>query len=264
MKYLIVCLAGGIISSMFYVRYQKKCEAKLDKNIGSYISYISNSVERKIVENIPIYSDFVRKVNEKKLRKYLFKHHIKIAKKNGVNPLKKSEDVKKFINSGQLKSIDLEEANYYFYGVSRESRYLTPQAAEGLLRLVERYQENLKKRNIEYSVKLAISSVLRTKKYQANLQAKNKNAVNISTHSYGVSFDIFWDDFYVVLPEIVKDDISSTIIKRIRKKMGFVLGDSLRRQFRSILFETLVQMQDEGLLYAILERNQRCYHVTIL
>ena len=53
-------------------------------------------------------------------------------------------------------------------------------------------------------------------------------------------------------------------VDAVRRQLGFLMGRARRRQFQAILADTILQLQTEGRLYAIWERNQRCYHVTIL
>jgi len=114
-------------------------------------------------------------------------------------------------------------------------------------------------------VKLAISSALRPISYQKGLTKKNINATIESTHTYGISFDIFFDDYYISFPEpTTSNNVSRELQEKFRTRFGFLTGDALRRQFHSVLMETLIELQDEGMIYAILERKQHCYHVTIL
>ena len=142
---------------------------------------------------------------------------------------------------------------------------MTPGAFEGIKKIAERFQENINKRKELPPVKFAVSSAIRSSKYQKSLKNKNTNAVIKSTHSTGVSLDIFYDDYFVKLTEYKGSSRTSQfVLDRLRNKFGFLLGDSLRRQFRTILLETLIQLQNEGWLYAILEQRQRCYHVTII
>ncbi|MCP4763843.1 MAG: hypothetical protein GY870_18875 [archaeon] len=114
-------------------------------------------------------------------------------------------------------------------------------------------------------VKIAISSATRPKDYQKGLTKRNINASFESTHNYGTSFDIYFEDFYISFPEPRTDNSTSMKLQeQLKRRFGFLTGDALRRQFHSILMETLLQLQDEEILYAILERKQHCYHVTIL
>ena len=240
------------------------------------------STERFYIENLPIYEDWADAGKESDLRRYLLKDHLAVVEKTGLEPVGSLEEIQQRAKAGALEQLDQDiSAPYYFYNVKKEHRYLHPAARKGLLKIAERFQQVLH-RNLDskdnYSprvVKFAISSALRPVEYQERLRKQNANASFVSSHSYGLSFDLFYDSFYVNLregrsgateenenrgdPELLEQSMDEW-----KLRSGFLLGASLRRQFRAALAETLLQLQKEGLLYAIYERNQRCYHVTIL
>ncbi len=265
-KLFVFVLSGGFCFFLYWsiFNYQyKQNKIQTEKDIKEYLSEIY-SAERQIIEKIPIYSDYTTVKKEKKLRTYLFKDHIKAAKMIGIGPIKTDKEIDDYFKKGLLTNINDKNNFYYFYGVQKKYRYLTPLTEKGLRLVTEYYQKYLKKNGLNLKVKLAISSALRPCSYQKKLQSQNVNAVVKSTHSYGVSFDIFWDDFFIIFPEINKKDKNINIKKILRKKFGFILGDSLRRQLKSVLAMTLIELQKQGQIYAIMERNQRCFHVTIL
>jgi hypothetical protein len=254
----IVFIIGAFIA---YLVYHNR--TVLD-DIQSYLQEIYR-IERNFVENIPIYEDFATPERERALRRYLLPDHLRIAERYGIPPVKNDEEMVKLADRGGLTLVSGSNRLYYFYNVREKYRYLTPLAYRGLEKLTDRFQENLNKRAELPSVKIAISSLLRPLTYQKKLMGRNVNATIVSTHLYGTSFDIFYDDYYVSLTQPKSSSqLSGAILEELRRRFGFLLGDSLRRQFRSILMETLLQLQEEGVLYAILERRQRCYHVTIL
>ncbi|MBL8020471.1 MAG: hypothetical protein JNM27_12450 [Leptospirales bacterium] len=225
--------------------------------------YVKNlhAIERNFITRVPIYDDFATPQMEQDLRKFLLMDHLQVAERIGVPPVESDAEVQKHLTSGKLVAARMsEDADYHFYNVPPENRYLTPRARDGLVLIADRFQKNLEKRYAGHPpVRIAISSVLRTLNYQKDLQKKNPNASFASSHSYGVSFDIFYDDYYVKLPEP-----PAHLGDEFRTRLGYLLGDSLMRQFKAVLLETLIQLQEEGEIYAILERNQRCYHVTVL
>ncbi|MDH5717671.1 MAG: DUF5715 family protein [Spirochaetia bacterium] len=266
-KVLILFIICGILAGGFW--YHKKLVNKnllnLSSEINAYIDEIY-SLERKFIENIPIYEDFANTQKEKDLRKYLLQDHIKASKKHNEKPVQDEKQIEQMAKENKLTALRNDpEALYYFYNVPLNYRYLSDKAAEGLEIVTERFQENLKKKAELPPVKIAVSSALRPVNYQNSLRDLNSNASFISSHSFAASFDIFYDDFYVVLPEKKTDDINiNKIFEKIRTRFGFITGDALRRQLKTTLMETLIELQREGILYAILEKTQRCYHVTIL
>lgn len=249
--------------SLFF--YEKHLNERLVRETNAYLKSLY-LIERSVIENIPVFDDFTSPSKEKKLRTYLLKYHQRAARKYGAGPAKDSSHTLELLREGKLTELESDPENpYYFYNVRKEHRYLTPMAAEGLMRTALRFQEKLRERGAIASAKLAVSSALRPLDYQEGLLSRNFNATLESTHSYGTSFDIFFDDYYVVLPEPESDSVTGRAIQEnVRRRFGFLMGDALRRQFHPVLMETLIELQNEGLLYAILERKQRCYHVTVL
>ncbi len=239
------------------------------RDAETYLSGVQ-SFEQGVVRNIPIYEDFITPEKQGRLRRYLFEEHMKAARRFGIETVKTEAEMQDLIRSNRLVSIDSAgEKMHYFYNVRKEHRYLTPGAREGLLLITERMNANMARYLTDSggapTIKIAVSSALRPLDYQQSLSKVNVNATFISTHSYGVSFDLFYDDFFVKLREPrASNRISREVFARYQKTFGFLLGDSLRRQFQTVLMETLLQLQDEGKIYAILETNQRCYHVTVL
>ncbi len=258
-------IAAAVISAISIGASYRYYYSSTVKDITSYLETI-HSIERGYIENLPLYDDYATPQRELKLRTYLFPAHMDVAVKSGMKPIAIDDSVSELVKGGSLVKIKSgADKLYYFYNVREKYRVLTPVAACGLDAIVERFQQNITTRLKLPPVKIALSSMLRPASYQTDLRIKNANATQITTHSYGISFDIFYDDYFVSLPHhAASNAISGAIMDMLRTRIGFLLGDALRGQFRSMLMETLVQLQDEGMLYAIWERNQRCYHVTIL
>ncbi len=264
-KILLFLVFVLIISHYFSFTCQEKKIEGIRVDINSYLSRAYN-IERKFIENIPIYRDFATPAKEQELRKHLLMDHIHAAERYGIKPVTDDSGISGSAQNGKLVNIE-EPKNrlYYFHNVRKKYRYLTKNALKGLQLLTERLQENLKKRADLPPVKIALSSVIRPASYQKKLMQRNMNASFISTHSYGTSFDIFYDNYFVSVPlQEVSNKISEDMLNRMRTRIGYMMGEALRRQLRSILMDTLIELQDQGKLYAILEKRQRCYHVTIL
>ncbi|PKL40895.1 MAG: hypothetical protein CVV44_04615 [Spirochaetae bacterium HGW-Spirochaetae-1] len=223
-------------------------------------------IERLFIEKYPIYSDHVTPGMEMELRKHLLPDHLCAVRSGDIQPLSQDSDINEFVKKGLLVPLDPGVDDFYFfYNVPQKYRYATDATKKGLETVMNRFQEKLRLRAPVPPVKIAVSSVLRPGAYQKNLKGSNKNASDESTHSYGRSFDVFYDDFYVILPVYDKIPwLAEPLFEQFRKKCGFMLGDSLRRQFRAVLSDTLIELQNEGIIYAIFEKRQSCYHITIL
>lgn len=222
--------------------------------------------ERSFIEALPTYDDYATPEMEAKLRTYLLPHHLEAARRSGVPAPADDRALAALVKEGLLKPIEAGSGSrFYFYNVRREYRLLTPAALAGLEAITTRFQEKCGRGRASAPVKIALSSLVRPVAYQGSLKGRNLNAAYQSSHPHGISFDIFYDDYRVVLPEgRSRTPLSRIIMTQTRERASALLGSSLRRQFRSALMETLMELQDEGLLYAILEKNQHCYHVTIL
>lgn len=237
-----------------------------DSSIAGYVEEyqkISYKTERLFVENVPVYRDFAKPALVAELQRYDLPQHARQVVKHGTIPLKNIDDINSYVKDGKLVALSSGTGSlYYFHNVQKEYRYLTPGAGDGLKTVAERFQQKLKSHNGDLPVvKLAVSSVIRTVDYQEKIFGRKF----VSLHSYGGCFDIFFDDYYVQLPE---PDKSGGVYDRIKKSLqartGYLMGDALREQFRSVLMETLLELQREGVLYAFLEDGRRCYHITIL
>ncbi len=254
----LLLLGVSMTGVFYYLKYS------VINDMKAYLQRVYE-IERNFIENIPVYEDYATAEKERELRKYLQDDHLRAARSAGVAPIRNENEIQQFVSNGSLVKLNSgTDKLYFFYNVREDNRYLTPGAYKGLERIALRFQGNLNKRKNLPQVKIAVSSAIRSSEYQNNLKKKNVNATVMSTHSYGTSFDIFYDEFFVALPAMrPAGTIAGALQEIFHKRMGFLLGASLRRQFRSVLMETLLQLQDEGALYAILEGRQRCYHVTI-
>lgn len=265
-KYITISFLTIIIFTglTFYQlkKYNHKKEIKIIESTESFIS-MTHNFERKIVEEFPIYSDWSKSNNIYSLRKYLYKYHIAVAKKYGIGPIRNDNEILKLSKEGKLVALDNANDFYYFYGVPKKYRYLTPKTKKALEIISERFNQKLREKNIDTNVKLAISSALRPSAYQKKLSKKNANAIGESTHSYGISFDIFYDDYYVFFKPKDNQSTENILYNKLRVRFGFILGDSLRRQFMPLLADTLLELQNEGIIYVTWEKNQRCFHTSI-
>ena len=108
--------------------------------------------------------------------------------------------------------------------------------------LSKRFRKTLKEKGIR-NYRFTISSVLRTKNGQKGLRKSNVNATpNKSSHYYGLSFDLSQTMFY---ESGGKNPIYSYSL-------------------RNLLLRELIQMQEEGKCYVLLENQTKCIHVTVI
>lgn len=253
-----------ILFSNFFLLLNTIKEKNHYTNFINEINKISKDFQQYIIQSFPIFEDYLESKNYLELRKNLYPEHIKIAKENYIIIIKNQEELKREIENGNFISLDNPKIReyYFFYNVPKENRYLHKNFYKILEEIGKRFQKKMNYiKNPKIKIKLAISSLIRTEEYQKNLKSKNFNAIDNSTHSYGISVDIFYDEFYVSFDELC-DNFKIEKCRDFINHYGYVLGGNLRRQFQSILAETLIELQKENRLYVILEKNQRVFHIT--
>lgn len=239
---------------------------KNQKSLTEYvISYqdMTYKIERQFIESIPVYRDYATPGLISELKKFDLKAHAAEVVKHGIDPLKNPDDINANIKSGKLIPADSGKGElYYFHNVQKEYRYLTPQGKNGLELVAGRFQKKMQAHKSGLPiVKLAVSSVIRTVEYQKKIFGRKF----VSTHSYGGCFDIFFEDYFVQLPvPETSGDGEEKIRKSLHGRTGFLMGDALREQFRTVLSETLLDLQRENKIYVFLEDDNRCYHITVL
>ncbi len=235
---------------------------------GQHYIKLSRTIQQNYLAKLAIYTDYTSLKKESLLRTYLLPYHLKAARGRNPKPIVNDQEISTSLSQGLLVKLDEKlEAFCFFYNVPHKYRYLSPHANQTLIHLGERFQKVLKSYQVHHQVKFAISSALRPVSYQKQLGKNNANASLVSSHSYGESFDIFYDEFYVFLPvesskESKSKDHADYFHTTLRRQLGFLLGQSLRRQLRSVLTEAILQLQEEKKIYAVLEKKQRCYHIT--
>jgi hypothetical protein len=240
------------LNTNFKIVYQQQISEKLK---------ISKKFHQYIYQNFPIFEDWLDSTKTMELRTYLYPEHIKIAKKLNLSIIKELQD-----KNNDYINIDIPEIRkyYFFYNVPSEYRFLYKDFLPYLILIGERFNHKIRFNEYPINVKIAISSLIRPERYQKELKLKNQNAIENSTHSYGISIDIFYDEFMVDLLFLCNN-----IIDFYKKECisdlshhGYLIGGSLRRQFQSILAETLLELQNEKKIYVIWEKNQRIFHIT--
>jgi len=215
------------------------------------------ALEDRVIRAFPIYEDYPHRAAIEK-RKFGYERHMQAARRFGIL-VKEEKDVLRLQGAGEYVSI-ADMQGVYFYGVPRETRFLHTKGAAALAAVRDRFQKKLADREIRGRVLIAVSSAVRWSSYQRELQSRNGNAINESSHSYGVSFDLFFDDFYL-FPEFSFAE-GYPDAERMRRFLGYLAGDALRRQLKTVLAEALEELEEEGRLYYIYEYNQRVFHVT--
>jgi len=181
-------------------------------------------------------------VEKNQLRKYDNSYHLAVAKDKGLTDAFEGtidETAQKVERAGLVR---IDDNKYYEIPLLTNSLpYLQPDASDFLNDLGKRFVRRLKKEGI-IAYRYSVTSVLRTEKSQKKLRKINVNATNNnSSHYYGRTFDIAQTRFF----------------ERGNAKPVYSY------RLRNILLRELIDMQNEGLCYVLLESQTKCIHVTV-
>ncbi len=193
------------------------------------------SIEPKVIGTIRVdkYSD-------------LNKIHLKYAESNGIKSFKSDkefrENIKELVSDGDL--VKIENSDYYVVDKLTHSHpYLTPEAADLLDKIGERFQEKLKEKDIKKRY-FQITSLLRTGESQRRLSNSNTNASSNSSHLYGTTFDITYARVFRK--------------PKLEEKYEIEDGPAIK-----LLSEAIGELRKENRCVVVTERNERCFHITV-
>ena len=230
-------------------------------------------ISQQLYLALPIYQDYISRSDEKELRRFLNQDHLQVAAAKNLPVIRDQKHLQQLLAQKQLTALEQSFATpWFFFNVRKENRYVTPAARTGLETISQHFNRKIHDRlqkkfqgqaARDFIVKYAISSAVRPGLYQADLRGRNSNAANESSHTYGISVDIFYDEFYIYT-DLAAANPAYAYADPAKSLLGFSVARARRRQLQAMLAETLLELQEARVLYAIFERNQRCYHVTIL
>ena len=161
-----------------------------------------------------------------------YDNHLVAGENNGFGLIESGEHFQKLINSNQLVLIN-RGTGYQVDKLTHSHPFITPKSKTVLEELGQAFQKLASEESF-----FTITSVTRTPEQQQKLRKRNRNATSgISSHSYGVSFDIS----YV----------------RFDGKKG--QNWSAQKDLESLLND----FQAANKIFFIKERKQSCYHITV-
>jgi hypothetical protein len=161
-----------------------------------------------------------------------YDNHLIAGENNGFGLIESEEHFTQLIQEKKLVLVS-EGTGYRVDKLTHSYPYVTPRSKVILDEIGQAFQSLTKEENF-----FTISSVTRTPEQQKNLRKRNRNATSgISSHSYGVSFDISY-------------------IRFNGKKGG-------NRSAQKYLEKVLKEFQASDKIFFIKERQQSCYHITV-
>jgi hypothetical protein len=167
-----------------------------------------------------------------KIRNDKYDLHRGAAERLGVGLVDNDNEISRFKNAGKL--VDVKPAQgFKIHDLTHSSAVLTQKAYEMLKEIGIIYNETA-----GYDNYFMVTSLTRPLSSQKKLRKSNINATKgISTHSYGVSFDISYVRFNGIKGDYPKE----------------------REMLESILHD----LQKDKRIYVVREKQTGCYHVTI-
>ena len=179
------------------------------------------------------------------LKTYLNGEHVALAKENGLaSPVTSSKafkaDAATFCDDNDL--VEITDGSYYIVGYLTHSLPYQKEFVKDFLDdLGERFDEQLASAGLK-QYRFVLTSLLRTVEHQKKLQKTNLNATaNESSHYFGTAIDISMTRF---VPFDSRESLYSY-------------------RLRNLLARTLLEMQEEERCYIVMEKREKCFHITV-
>ncbi|MBN2806951.1 MAG: hypothetical protein JXR22_09850 [Prolixibacteraceae bacterium] len=173
--------------------------------------------------------------------------HLKYAKANGIKPYKKNKDfhneVHLLVKNDQLVRVN-NTRNYTVKRLTHSHPYLTPDAVDLLDDLGKRFRKKLKQNELG-SYAYQVSSLLRTEESQKGLSRSNRNASPNTSHLYGTTFDIAYNN----------------VVKKPLPWMKVEVADA---RVIKLLSEAIGELRSEGRCVVVTEKHETCFHITVV
>ena len=230
-----------------FEKYFKLAGAVLAAGLFLYVFFSARSCvrERRWLALGPIENHPVRiyDVNFSKEFNDLNDTQLAVAQAIGVPPVANREAAERI----KSRLVRLEDTDTYVIdSLTYSIPYLIPSAKSLLDDIGRVFQDSLSSKGLN-PYKLVVTSVLRTEDDVARLRKGNINATEVSTHSYGTTFDLsYWR--YVKVPDL----------------RGRPYEDVPPEYLRAVLSQVLKDFHDTpNTCFVKYERQQNCFHVTV-
>ncbi|HBY52342.1 MAG: hypothetical protein A2W95_17910 [Bacteroidetes bacterium GWA2_40_14] len=181
----------------------------------------------------------------KALKKYPNGYHLEVGQIKGIPKAFKSKNEMLQNKSKYIWEYDLAEIkDNRYYEVPKLTHslpYLKEEARDFLDDLGKEFEQSLSELDIR-PYRFSVTSIMRTLEDQKGLRKTNVNATpNTSSHYYGRTIDLSQTRFFE------------------RGKSEPIYSYRLR----NLLLRDLIEMQEQGRCYVLLESQTKCIHITI-
>jgi hypothetical protein len=214
---------------------------------------------------------------KQRLRRYLQNEHMARARRLGLAPVRTRRAAADLEQQPDSTVARLHTNDYYIVdpAMGYAVPLVVPSTKHLLARLGRRFQNNLLQRGLP-PYRFVLTNLLRTGQDQAALSGENVNAARgQSTHEYGTTFDVFYEWFHHApvhdtlaqhAPSAADSTRANPLDEQVLRRQlydAYVrFGKEHARKIKAVLGRTILEMQDEGLLLAIYERQEPVFHLT--
>jgi hypothetical protein len=204
---------------------------------------------------------------EAALRRYGNDAQLVRARALGTRP-QDSAHVARLTAAGDLVPIADSTEHWVVRELDHSLALATPDVVALLERIGTAFHDELAQRGLP-PFRLEVTSVLRTPESQADLRRTNVNAAaGTSTHEFGTTVDIAYSSFaapaVLPLPNVPRDvEWLAPELARITAAMLERAAARKSREMQAILGDVLLELQNGGVVYVTLERQQPVYHLTV-
>jgi hypothetical protein len=229
--FFILFSAGALAAQAYMPELKKQL-----KDTYSIISNTSQQSERQPEEPLPMEIEipiprFIPPIPEDLITKEYDKH-LYAAEYNGFGLIESENHFKNLIEEQKLVQVD-KGAGYEVMDLTHSHPFITPYSKTILEELGLAFQELTDDESY-----FTLTSVTRTPEQQKSLRRRNRNATSgLSSHSYGVSFDVSY----------IRFNGKKSWNRKTQKKLEKILNE----------------FQKSEKIFFIKERKQSCYHVTV-
>ncbi|MDO4512077.1 MAG: DUF5715 family protein [Bacteroidales bacterium] len=129
---------------------------------------------------------------------------------------------------------------YYIDSMTYALPYLVPKAATLLHDIGKAFQDTIKARGGK-DYRIRVNSLLRTEYTVRKLRRRNRAATEQSCHLFATTFDVSWAKF-----DCMDESFPVSL-----------------ESLKNILAEIIYDFREQGRCYAIYERKQGCFHITV-
>jgi hypothetical protein len=208
-----------------------------------------------------------------RLRRSLNATHVRLGQELGGEPVAERAALDSVAAARGLVMVGTDSARVVWGG--RSAPYLTPAAAASLDSIAVRLRRRLDARSLP-AFRYTLSSLWRSAEDQADLQRTNVNAARgRSSHEFATTYDLPYRRFSyagpgalavpgasATLPAVFRVGLEAEMERRATERFAR-LAEVEPGPLAALLGRVLIELEDEGVLVALIERLQPVYHVTV-